>query len=107
MCLNYTTVHSGCLSDSSLYSVTGEIVQAEPMFSSRARAGLEESFQQRLCVMLLGGLGFSGGAHPVRAGQYCSEQEWQIDLPVQANSDWWAGYLELCIEKDPVAASRF
>lgn len=70
MCLNYMIKLPGGPDDALLYCVTREILQAELMFSSRARAGLEDSFQQRLCLMLLGYLGFSGLAHPVKAEQY-------------------------------------
>lgn len=86
LCLNYTTKLSGCQDGSLLYSVTREIVQAELMFNSRARAGLGDSFQQRLCLMLLGCLGFSGLAHPVKAEQYSADQEWQTDFSFHANS---------------------
>lgn len=72
-----------------MYSVTREIVQAELMFSSRERAGLEDSFQQIFCLMFLGGLDFSGLAHSMKVEQYCTDQEWQIDFPLHANSNLW------------------
>lgn len=89
ICLNYTAKCSGWLDDDLLYSVTREIVQAELMFSSRERAGLEDSFQQIFCLMFLGGLDFSGLAHSMKVEQYCTDQEWQIDFPLHANSNLW------------------
>ena len=89
-----------------MYSVTREIVQAELMFSSRTRAGLEDSFEQRLCLMFLGYLGFSGLAHPVKAEQYTTGQEWQIDFPFHADSTPWV--VDVCsVEKDSVAVRCF
>lgn len=76
------------------------------MFSSRTTAGLEDSFEQRLRLMLLGYLGFSGLAHPVKAEKYTTDQEWQIDFPLHANSNRWVVDI-WNIEKDSVAVLRF
>lgn len=92
--------------DTLLYSVTREIVQVDLMFSSRARAGLEDPFEQRLCLMLLGYLGFSGLAHPVKAEQYTIDQKWQIDFSLHANSNQWAVAM-WGIEKDSGTALGF
>lgn len=45
MCLNYMTKVFAWLDDSLLYFVAKEIVQAELMFNSRARAVHEDDFQ--------------------------------------------------------------
>lgn len=87
ICLNYMTKLSGCLDDSLLYSVTREIAQAELMFSSRTRATLGDSVQQRLDLLLLGCLGFSGLTYPVNTEQHSTDQEWQIDFSFHANSN--------------------
>lgn len=89
MCLNYMIKLPGGPDDALLYCVTREILQVGLMFSSRTQAGLKDSFQKRLCLMLLGYLSFSGSAHPVKAEQYSTDGEWQIDFPFSANSSWW------------------
>ena len=89
-----------------MYLVTRETVQAELMLSSRTRAGLEDSFEQRLCLMFLEYLGFSGLAHPGKAEQYTTDQKWQIDLPFHADSS--PGVVDICnIEKDSVVVQFF
>lgn len=66
-----------------LYGVTREILQAELIFSSRARAGLEDSFQQRLFLVLFGCLDFSGSVHPVNTEQVQRETGKLISCSVQ------------------------
>ena len=89
-----------------MYLVTREIIQAELMLSSTTRAGLEDSFEQRLCLMFLGYLGFSGLAHPVKVEQYTTDKEWQIDFPFHADSSPWA--VDICsIEKASVVVQCF
>lgn len=56
--------------------------------------------------MLLGYLGFSGLAHPVKAEQPTTEQEWQIDFPLHANSSRWVAGI-WSIEKGSMAALGF
>lgn len=86
-CLSYMMKLPGWLDGTLLYGVTREILQAELMFSSRAQAGLEDSFQQRLFLMLFGCLGSSGLAHPVKTEQVQRENGKLISHSVQIPAD--------------------
>lgn len=98
-CLNYTTKRSGWLGGCYCALLPGRCT-SWTVLSSRARAGLQDSFQQRLCWMLLGGLGFSGLAHPVKAKRYRADHEWRIDVHLQGNAtDGWYISGTLCWER--------
>lgn len=90
MRLNCTTQLSGWLDDTRWYSVTGEIVQAE-LIDVRQQ-GKSWSWRFFSAQTLPGALRMSclsGLGHPVRTEQYSTDQEWQVDFPSHANSNWW------------------